>query len=140
MDEALKNLLFGTFLGALLTIVSGSLVNQSWRQRVDRERREQLRAAMKRVVSYDLDRLDDTPKQFADNGVPSRSMDLCLLDATASLKYELLGTAFCGDIDRMRFDLAHTAPVVALGAPRVFCTRSGSHKVENATTRITPVR
>lgn len=115
--EEIGRLILGTFLGALLAIVGGLLVNQSWRQRVDKERRKQLLAAMKGAIAHNFELLNEISRTLSDTAVPSFSMNLCLLDATASLKYELLDTALCADIDRARFDLAHLSRKldVALG-------------------------
>jgi hypothetical protein len=107
--------IFGTFLGAVLGIPAGFYVNRWSSKHADRERKEQLFHAIRQAVEHNYALITEIECWINKQGTLFFNVDLTVLDATASLKYELLGDIpLCRKIDRVRFELAHLARKVDL--------------------------
>ena len=108
MEEVLTNIL-GIFLGALLGIPAGLALNHAWEHRVDSAKRKQLRSALKESVdknSYLIGQIRNWVSE--PGGTPFFNVDLTLLEATATLKYDILNDiALCREIDSLRYELTH---------------------------------
>ncbi len=102
--DVLKSIL-GTFLGALLGIPAGLMVNHAWRHRQDRDRRWQLLSAVRQTIDHNSYLIDQIEEWLNKNGFPFFNVDLSLLESTASLKYELLDISLCRQIDQLRYEL-----------------------------------
>jgi len=88
----------------------------AWSHRVDKTRRDQLRAAIKNAVesnAYVVGQITDWIEK--PGGTPFFNVDLPLLESTAALKYEVLGDIeLCREIDHLRFELVHLSRKVDL--------------------------
>lgn len=108
MADLITNIL-GIFLGALIGIPAGLALNHAWEHRVDSARRKQLRSALKETVdknSYLIEQIKDWLSK--PGGTPFFNVDLTLLEATATLKYEILNNIeLCREIDTLRYELTH---------------------------------
>ncbi len=101
--------ILGTFLGALLGIPAGLAVNHAWRHREDRDRKAQLLEALRQAVDQNLYLMNQIEQWLSNKGMPFFNVDLTILDATASLKYELIDIPLCRELDQLRFELSHLA-------------------------------
>jgi hypothetical protein len=113
LDKAFFQQLLITLVAVVLGIPAGIGLNRLWERRTSRqerealeERRKQLREALKGAMVNNAHLLHDL-KNISNGGIPKRTLDLALLDATAQVKYELLTDyVFCREIDSVRYGLA----------------------------------
>jgi hypothetical protein len=108
MAEVITNIL-GIFLGALIGIPAGLALNHAWEHRVDSARRKQLRSALKETVDKNLYLIEQIKDWLSTSGgTPFFNVDLTLVEATATIKYEILNDIeLCREIDTLRFELTH---------------------------------
>ena len=106
--------IFGTFLGALAGIPAGLAINYFWTHHADSLRREKLMAALRDTVQTNLDTVQRVISAIQNpNGIVLFNADSSLLEATASLKYELIDDiALCQQIDRVRYQLGSFSKMV----------------------------
>lgn len=113
MEQIWGNIL-GTFVGAVLGIPVGCLVNSLSSKQINRTRRERLWAAIKETVIKNISLVGEL-EVYVRAGSPFINVDLSLLDSTANLKYEVLDDIdLCREIDDLRFELEHLSRMVDL--------------------------
>lgn len=113
MSDVISSIL-GTFLGALIGIPAGLLLDRILRKKADATRRQQLRTAILNAVISNAD-VVATLKGWnpQSHGCPDFNVDLSIFEATASLKYEVLDDfELCQEIDYLRFDLSLLARTI----------------------------
>jgi hypothetical protein len=107
-DKTLWQEIVVAFAAVVMGIPAGLYLQGVISSRGGKQKRDQLRAALKRALDHNLGTLQTVRDQLANKGVPTLSLDLALLDATAHTKYEVLNDIpLCASIDHLRFELAH---------------------------------
>jgi hypothetical protein len=100
--------IIGVSVGAIVGIPAALYVNRRITHGESRRQREQMRRALKVAIGRNLGNLANDKLHIDDSGVVPSGVDLALLQATASSKYDVLGDILlCAKIDEVRFHLEH---------------------------------
>ena len=105
------------FVGTAPSALANYAAMKSWEKRIaepqriaEREdRKKQLLEYVAASLEKNLSLLKDVRQHLAESKIPTFNFDLAVLDATASLKYELASVPLCSAIDSARFELWHAA-------------------------------
>jgi hypothetical protein len=106
--QGLVGSLIANAIAVVLGIPAGLYLQRLITQGGARRQRAQLRQALQRAIKHNLGTLVTVREMLANNAVPTFSLDLALLDATAHTKYDVLDDIeLCATIDHLRFEMEH---------------------------------
>src|SRR6266404_2526784 len=112
LDQSFFQSLIANSIASAFAVVLGIPVGLYLHHRIssrgNKRNRTALNLALKRAIEHNLGTFATIRAGLAVNAVPTFTLDLALLDATAHTKYEVLDDIpLCVSIDHLRFEMAH---------------------------------